>query len=198
MSKKEQISQSFIDHICNLYGDNYDDTVEDSSIGGEDWAPGKKADHKSLRAFQEELSELGIHLSTGKIRKILITGGKFSSELSRSINREWERYDSLPTAERRAKVAEVLGISQNTVVAYLPYQRQVYNEAPSANAKSIKRWRDKKKERRLTAADVEVMETLHVIEASIGESETQKMLKMFISQPDRMKMYLERLQKNDD
>lgn len=197
MSKQEKIAQAFIGRICDLYGDSYDDTVEDSSIGGEDWAPGKKADHKSLRAFQEELNELGIHLSTGKIRKILITGGKFSSELSRSINREWERYNSLPVAERRKRVAEVLDISTNTVVAYLPYQRQIYNEEPSSNAQSIKRWRDKKKERRLTAADAEVMATLHAIEASIGESETQKILKTFISQPDRMRMYLEQMQKDE-
>lgn len=142
--KREEITDEFISRICSLYGDNYDDTEEDSSLGGEDWYPGKRADHKSLRIFKEELEEQDIHLSTSKIRKILITGGVYSTELSRSVSREWDRYSHLPPKKRREKVAEVLGISPSTVLTYLPYQRQVYKESPSENARTIKRWREKK------------------------------------------------------
>lgn len=195
MNKQERISQSFIDRICDLYDDVYDDTVEDSSIGGEDWVPGKRAGHKSLKAFQEELDEKGIHLSTGKIRKILITGGKFSSELSRSVAREWEHYCNLPPVDRRKRVAEVLDISPNTVMAYLPYQRQVYKEEPSQNARSVKRWRDRKREKQLRAEDMEIMEILRKIKSAIGSAETEKMMKRFISRPDRIKNYYEMLKK---
>lgn len=144
--KREKITQEFIDKICSLYGDSYDDTEEDSSLGGSDWAPGKTAQHKSLRAFQEELEEKGIRLSTGKIRKILITGGVYSTQLSRSISREMERYENLPEKDRIKKVAEVLELSPKTVSMYSGYySRQVYGVEQSENAKTIKRWREKKK-----------------------------------------------------
>ena len=66
--EKKNPSAEFIDQICSLYDDVYDDREEDSSIGGEDWAPGQKALHTSLVAFQKELEEgYGIKLSTSKI-----------------------------------------------------------------------------------------------------------------------------------
>lgn len=137
--KREKITKDFIEQICGLYGDNYNDTEEDSSLGGSDWAPGKEANHKSLRRFKEELEEMDIHLSTSKIRKILISGGVYSTELSRSVAKEMEIYKDAK------KVAKVLGISTSTVTTYLPYQRQVYNEEPSENARTIKKWREKKR-----------------------------------------------------
>ena len=84
--EKKHTSDDFIDRICNLYADIYDDREENSSIGGEDWAPGKMALHTSLAAFQKELEEgYGIKLSTAKIRKILITGGCWTTERSREV-----------------------------------------------------------------------------------------------------------------
>ena len=70
-------SQDYINFICRLYGDAYDDREEDSRIGGENWEPGMRAAHKSIRLFQKELHEVyDIRLSRSKIQKILITGGK--------------------------------------------------------------------------------------------------------------------------
>ena len=86
----DPISEAFIRYICTLYRDCYDDRLEDSRPpaagsrngqtdkrpAGADWEPGMPAGHKSLNAFQKELSEEhGIRLSTSKIRKILISGG---------------------------------------------------------------------------------------------------------------------------
>ncbi len=59
-----QISNAFIQNICILYGDCYDDRLEDSRPpaagkkngqidkrqAGRDWEPGIPAAHKSLRA----------------------------------------------------------------------------------------------------------------------------------------------------
>lgn len=87
-------SQDYIDFICSLYNDSYDDRIENTSpptagdtprIPGDDWMPGTTANHKSLIAFQRELAEQGIKLSTSKIKKILITGGLWTTETSRTI-----------------------------------------------------------------------------------------------------------------
>lgn len=58
--REKNPSADFIEQICFLYNDIYDDREEDSSIGGDDWAPGKTALHTSLISFQKELEEYGI------------------------------------------------------------------------------------------------------------------------------------------
>lgn len=140
--EKKHPSDDFIDRICNLYADIYDDREENSSIGGEDWAPGKMALHTSLAAFQKELEEgYGIKLSTAKIRKILITGGCWTTERSREVGELYEKYGSV------AKVAKELGLSETLVKTYLPYGKVVYDlEDKSGNAKRVERWREKHKE----------------------------------------------------
>lgn len=50
--KKCDPSRVYIDFICGLYGDTYDDREEDSSIGGLDWQPGQKVLHTSLSTFK--------------------------------------------------------------------------------------------------------------------------------------------------
>lgn len=139
--EKKNPSADFINQICSLYDDEYDDREEDSSIGGEDWAPGQKALHTSLVAFQKELEEgYGIKLSTSKIRKILITGGCWTTERSREVCALYEKYGSV------AKVAKVLGLSETLVKTYLPYGKVVYDlEEKSGNAKRVERWREKHK-----------------------------------------------------
>ena len=139
--EKKHPSADFIDRICNLYADIYDDREENSSIGGEDWAPGKMALHTSLAAFQKELEEgYGIKLSTAKIRKILITGGCWTTERSREVGELYEKYGSI------ARVAEELQLSETLVKTYLPYNKVVYDlEDKSGNARRVERWREKHK-----------------------------------------------------
>lgn len=136
---KRDPSGEFIGLICRLYGDSYDDREEDSAPGGESWVPGQKANHTSLAAFQKILLEVhGISLSTAKIRKILITGGLWTTERSREVAELYEKYGSI------SRVAEELGLSLNSVITYLPYQRTVYDlEDRTGNAKRIKRWRER-------------------------------------------------------
>lgn len=139
--EKKNPSADFIDQICFLYHDTYDDREEDSSIGGEDWAPGKIALHTSLNSFQKELEEgYGIKLSTSKIRKILITGGCWTTERSREVAELYDKYKSV------ARVAKELGLSETLVKTYLPYNKVVYDlEDKSGNAKRVERSREKKK-----------------------------------------------------
>ena len=134
--EKKDPSRDFIERICDLYGDTYDDREEDSKPGGENWVPGKEANHTSLVAFQKMLKENGIELSTAKIRKILITGGCWSTERSREVAELYDKYGSVK------RVAEILKVSEALVNMYLPYEKAVYDlEEKSGNAKRIARWR---------------------------------------------------------
>ena len=134
-------SGEYIRLICSLYNDSYDDREEDSRPGGESWLPGQKALHTSLEAFRRELRDVpGIELSTAKIRKILITGGLWTTERSREVAELFERYGNVN------RVAEELGLSIGLVTTYLPYQRIVYDlEEKSGNARRIDRWRERRK-----------------------------------------------------
>ena len=133
---QELRGKEYIAFICSLYGDSYDDREEDSKIGGGDWQPGRKAKHRSLEAFRQELREQGIELSTAKIRKILITGGRWSTKRSRKVAEMYDKYGSV------AKVAEVLEISTAMVTMSLPYEKTVYDlEDKSSNARRMERFR---------------------------------------------------------
>lgn len=137
--EKKDPSRDFIERICDLYGDIYDDREEDSKPGGENWVPGKEANHTSLAAFQKTLHENRIELSTAKIRKILITGGCWSTERSREVASLYDKYGSVK------RVAEILKVSEALVNMYLPYEKAVYDlEEKSGNAKRIARWREER------------------------------------------------------
>jgi hypothetical protein len=137
---KSNPSQEYIKFICDLYGDVYDDREEDSSPGGLDWQPGQKANHTSLKQFQNALEEKGIKLSSSKIRKILITGGCYTTERSREVAELYEEYGSV------ARVAEELEVSDALVTMYLPYEKVVYDlDDKSGNAKRIERYRKRQK-----------------------------------------------------
>ena len=134
---KSNPSAEYIEIICKLYGDSYDDREEDSKPNGEDWVPGEKALHTSLGAFKKELEEkYNILISTAKIRKILITGGLWTTERSREVAVLYEKYGSV------RRVAEELGVTDELVTMYLPYEKVVYDlENKSGNAKRVERWR---------------------------------------------------------
>ena len=157
-------TKEFIEYICSLYGDIYDDRIEDSKPpaagnslceAGADWVPGQLANHKSLIAFQRELKGNGIRLSSGKIRKILISGGCWTTARSREIIALFDHYTKpvfkggLELSEQASKrrIAEELDISLVTVTINLPYQNVVYNlENRSSNAIRCARYKERKKQ----------------------------------------------------
>ena len=68
-------TREYIEMICDLYGDTYDDRLEDCKppatgesirAPGKDWVPDQVANHKSQIAFQRELEDKGIKLSSSK------------------------------------------------------------------------------------------------------------------------------------
>ncbi len=149
----------YIEYICSLYGDCYDDRLEDCKppaagdmikTPGKDWIPGQVANHKSIIAFQRELSDKGIEISSSKIRKILITGGCWSTDRSREIGSLFNKYTKpvsdnglgLSSDQAIVRIAEELGVSIVTVSVNLPYQSVVYNlENKSSNAKRCAKYR---------------------------------------------------------
>lgn len=161
MSKSDPTIE-YIKMICDFYGDTYDDRIEDCKppaagdsfrTPGKDWVPGQTANHKSLIFFQRELEDKGIKLSSSKIRKILITGGRWSTERSREIESLFNQYIrpktdaglGLPRDAAVAKIAFELNISVVTVSVNLPYESVVYNlEQKSSNAKRCERYRERK------------------------------------------------------
>lgn len=165
MDKNERPSTEYIEYICNLYADVYDDRMEDSRppaagdelrTAGEDWKPGQEAAHKSLNAFQRELKTQGMELSSSKIRKILISGGCWSTERSREILSLYNHYtahkadggEGLMPDVAVKKIAADLNVSVATVSMNLPYQNVVYKlENKSSNAVRCARYKERKKKK---------------------------------------------------
>lgn len=137
--KKIDPSAEYVKYICGLYGDRYDDQDEDSKPHGVDWKPGEKSKHLSLESFRKKILDLyDIDLSTAKIRKILITGGCWSTERSREVKREFDKLKSI------SLVAQKLKLTVACVSINLPYEKVVYDlENKSGNAKRVERWRNK-------------------------------------------------------
>ncbi len=151
---EKNISQEYINIICELYNDIYDERVENTcspiaeTSPGEDWAPGQRAAHKSLSAFQRELQENGIFLSTSKIKKILITGGCGTTARSREIQGLYSRYvsEGLKPDAVVARISAELEIGKVSVSVNLPYSTVVYKlEERSSNARRCERYREKQK-----------------------------------------------------
>ena len=165
-----EYSAKFIQDICRFYGDVYDDRVEDSRPpaagwkdglttfreAGTDWLPGMPSAHKSLGAFQKELKEkYDILLSTCKIRKILISGGVWTTERSREV----QALFSLLTTGTKTEpaidpdhairvISHRLGISRPLVTIYLPYSKGVNGlEQRSKNAIRCENYRRRKAEK---------------------------------------------------
>lgn len=161
--KNHDPTAEYIEYICSLYGDAYDDRLEDCKppaagdairTPGNDWIPGQVANHKSIIAFQRELADMGIELSSSKIRKILITGGCWSTERSREVRALFYKLtcpmskggSGLKRDAAVAKIATDLNISVVTVSVNLPYESVVYNlEHKSSNAKRCAKYREGKK-----------------------------------------------------
>ena len=162
-SNEDPVSTAFIQEICGIYGDRYDDRQEDSRppaagkkngkadrrVAGEDWEPGMPAAHKSLGALQKELVEKhGIRLSTSKIRKVLISGGCWTTERSREVQalyNELTQSQSGINPEKAIYMISIqLGISKAAVDVNLPYINGVNGlEQKSQNARRCAKYRKK-------------------------------------------------------
>ena len=106
------------------------------------------------------MEEEGIRLSTSKIKKILVTGGCWTTARSRQVQELYEKYTkgdvdtdadgrTLTAPEAVTRISKELGISKVSVSVNIPYQDVVYKlDQRSKNAIRCERYRNKKKEDR--------------------------------------------------
>lgn len=95
--------QELLDEICDYFGAPVDDRER------------KDIDHKKLRGVADHF---GITLI--KVRKLLITGGKYSTYLSREVQEMYACGKSIQEIMRWTK------LKKSSVYSYLPYERLAY------------------------------------------------------------------------
>lgn len=108
----EEVKADLIDAVCSKYQNDV-----------------------SVRALAKELE-----MSPMKVRKILITGGVYSTDLSTEIDALYK------DGKTPAEIAGLLNTSVANVNSYLPYERIIYNmDEKSVEADRQQRYRDRKK-----------------------------------------------------
>ncbi len=89
----------------------------------------------SVRSLAKEME-----LSPMKVRKILITGGCYATDMSTEIDALYKDGKNVP------EIAELLSMTTANVNSYLPYERIIYNmDERSVEADRQQRYRDRKK-----------------------------------------------------
>ena len=88
----------------------------------------------SIRSIAEEFD-----ITPLKVRKILITAGVFSTEISDEVNDLFSRGKSILEIQR------ITGLGRASVYSYLPYKKVIYNTSEvSLNAERLKKYRERK------------------------------------------------------
>lgn len=112
-----------INAVTFFYGSAYDDRLPEDD------------DHISLR---EVADQFGITIL--KVRKILITAGMYSTNLSRQVQSLFESGKKIP------EIMELTGLSRASVHSYLPYSKGIYNmqeRSVDADRKMLQRSRER-------------------------------------------------------
>ncbi|MBQ7488032.1 MAG: response regulator transcription factor [Clostridia bacterium] len=118
----ESIQESLVMEVCEAYGRPYTD--------GDKEKP-------SMRSIAEQFG-----ISPMKVKKILVTGGLFQTEMSDEIQRLYARGLSVK------QIAELKNTSVANVNTYLPYEKVIYNlDVRNEEAVNMLKWRRKQAER---------------------------------------------------
>ena len=96
--------QELMTAVCDYYGDPVDDRKE------------KDADHVSLHDVADEFD-----ITVMKARKLLITGGLYSTAISRRV--QGLHAQGLTVAQ----ITEETGLKRASINSYLPYAHIIYN-----------------------------------------------------------------------
>lgn len=118
----EKIMQEYMDALADAFGAPYDDREV------------SEHDHVSLN---DVAAEFGI--TAMKARKLLITAGAYSTEMSRKIQYLYANGKKIP------EIQSIVGLSRASVHSYLPYSKGSYNMTElSTNAERTKLYRERK------------------------------------------------------
>lgn len=125
--------QELLTAVCEFYGDPVDDRKQEDS------------DHISLHDVADEFD-----ITVMKARKLLITGDRYSTALSRKVQ---ELHAEGLTV---AQITEKTGLKRASVNSYLPYTNIVYNLPDiSIKAERQKQYRVRKRNNARTDAEKE-------------------------------------------
>lgn len=125
--------QELLTAVCEFYGDPVDDRKEEDS------------DHVSLHDVAEEFD-----ITAMKARKLMITGGLYSTSLSRRVQELHEQGLSV------AQITEKTGLKRASINSYLPYTNIIYNLPDiSIKAERQKQYRVRKRNNSRTDAEKE-------------------------------------------
>ena len=125
--------QELMTAVCDYYGNPVDDRKEED------------ADHVSLHDVADEFD-----ITVMKARKLLITGGLYSTSLSRKVQ---EFHAQGLTV---AQITEETGLKRASINSYLPYAHIIYNLPDiSIKAERQKQYRVRKRNNNRTDAEKE-------------------------------------------
>ena len=96
--------QELLTAVCEYYGDLVDDRKEEDQ------------DHVSLHDVAEKFN-----ITVMKARKLLITGGLYSTATSRNVQ------ELLAEGKTGKEVQEITGLGRSSVNSYIPYANIIYN-----------------------------------------------------------------------
>ena len=115
--------QELLDEICDSFGAPVDDREREES------------DHAKLRGVADHFN-----ITLIKARKLLITGGKYSTYLSREVQEMYASGKSIQEIMRKT------GLKKSSVYSYLPYNHLAYNLPDSSiEAERQKQYRVRKR-----------------------------------------------------
>lgn len=78
-----------------------------------------------------------LNVSLGKVKKLLVTAGMFSNEMSEQIQALYKTMDV-------QEIAQTLGVSKSTVNMYIPYTRGTYPfDSPTSNAIALRKFHER-------------------------------------------------------
>lgn len=130
------IMQELLTAVCDYYGEPVDDRKEENP------------DHVSLHDVAERFD-----ITVMKARKLLITGGLYSTKISRRVQTLYAE------GKTTAEMMQLTGLGRASINSYLPFMHIVYN-LPDISIKAERQKQYRVRKRNATRSDAEKEEKL--------------------------------------
>ena len=130
------IMQELLTAVCDYFGEPVDDRKEENP------------DHVSLHDVAERFD-----ITVMKARKLLITGGLYSTKISRRVQTLYAE------GKTTAEMMQLTGLGRASINSYLPFMHIVYN-LPDISIKAERQKQYRVRKRNATRSDAEKEEKL--------------------------------------
>ena len=135
----KKVQGQLVDSVCSFFGRVYDDAEHERHLALRGHRPGDEKWQVVMqgRPTINETAEK-FDVTPAKIRKILVTGGCYNTELYRQIKEL--RKQGMDAEE----IAKKLRKTKGTIQSYLPYEKVIYMlEERSVNADRVRRFKER-------------------------------------------------------